>query len=174
MARAPFLYEGPAREALHRLKFSGWRAVARALAGPMAAVNEFDADAVTWVPLSGRRRARRGYDQARALAARVGEVLGLPVSPLLVRVRDTAPQARRTGAERRRSMQGAFRSSGRASPARVLLVDDVLTTGATAAECARVLRAAGAREVALLTAARAVSGSVPARCYTRDGSRLGL
>jgi ComF family protein len=174
IARAPLLYEGPVRSALHRLKFSGWRAVAEALASAMAVVSEFEADAVTWVPLSPARRARRGFDQARALAVTVAARLELPAVPLLTRTADTPPQARRSAAERRRAMRGAFRPSGRSPPPNVLLVDDVLTTGATAAECAAVLRSAGAARVGLLTAARALSGPVPARCYSRDDSRLSL
>ena len=174
VARSPFLYAGPAKEALLRMKFSGWRAVAEALGGAMAAVNDLAADAVTWVPLSPARRAARGYDQARALARVTATALGVPALPLLVRTIDTPPQTSRSGAERRRSMRDAFRSTGRDPPERVLLVDDVLTTGATAAECSRVLRAAGAREIGLLTAARATSWPLPARCYTRSGSRLSL
>jgi len=138
----------------------------------MAAVNDdAHADAVTWVPLSPSRRAGRGYDQARALARVVARELDLPLVATMVRVLDTPPQSSRGGAERRRAMTGAFRAlgGGRAPPARVLLVDDVLTTGATATECARVLRAAGARRVALLTAARATKEALPARCYHPDG-----
>jgi predicted amidophosphoribosyltransferase len=173
-AHAPFLYAGPARAALLRLKFNGWRAVAEALGRSMAAVPTARADAVTWVPLSGARRSRRGYDQARALAAVVAPVLGLPLLRTLERSVDTPPQSARGGAERRRAMRGAFRAVGRAPPPSVLLVDDVLTTGATAAECSSVLRAAGSRQVTLLTAARATSGALPARCYSRVGSRLSL
>lgn len=173
-ARAPFLYHGPARSALRRLKFGGWRAVAEALAHAMVAVNQFSPDAVSWIPLSRARRAARGYDQARALARPVGRALGVPALPLLTRTRDTSPQARRSGGERRRAMEGAFRATGGPPPARVLLVDDVLTTGTTAAQCAEALAAAGARQVALLVAARAVPGRLPARCYTSPGSRLGL
>jgi predicted amidophosphoribosyltransferase len=177
-ARSPFLFDGPVRAALHRLKFSGWRSVAEALGASMAAVWEDPADAATWVPLSGKRLARRGYDQARALAIVVASRLQIPLVPMLRRPADTPPQARRGGVERREAVQKAFqplpRPAGRNPPPRVLLVDDVLTTGATAAACARVLHAAGVKEVALLTAARALSGGIPARCYTRAGSRLGL
>jgi ComF family protein len=171
-ARAPFLFEGPARAALHRLKFSGWRTVARALGDAMAAVSEHEPDAVTWVPLSRRRAAERGFDQARALAVAVGRRLDRVALGLLSRTVDTPPQTKRSGAERRAAMAGLFEAEGPVPP-RVLLVDDVLTTGATASACARALLLAGAKEVALVTAARAVSAPLPAR-YTRRGSRLGL
>ena len=174
-ARAPFLYEGPVRKALHRLKFSGWKAVAEALGAAMATAHEGDVDVVTWVPLGPKRRASRGYDQARALARVAAKHLRLPVAPLMTRITDTAPQARRNAAERREAMRGAFVATARPPPGRVLLVDDVLTTGATAAECARVLLHEGkSTSVSLLTAARAVHGSVPARCYARGGPRPGL
>ncbi|HXF38051.1 MAG TPA: double zinc ribbon domain-containing protein, partial [Actinomycetota bacterium] len=77
-ARWPFLYGGAARSAIHRLKFSGWRRVASALAGAMAEVAGGGADAVCWVPLAPARRARRGYDQAEALARALAAELGLP------------------------------------------------------------------------------------------------
>jgi len=169
LARAPFLFQGPARNAVHRLKFAGWRPVASALGQAMVALwpAAAEPDAVTWVPLSRRRLAERGFDQARALAEAVSSSSTVRSMQLLERTIDLPPQARRGGAERRAAMAGAFRSVGQ-SPPRVLLVDDVLTTGATAAACARALRAAGARHVTVLTAARAVSVPLPAR-YTRDG-----
>ena len=182
-ARAPFLFEGPLRRSIHRLKFAGWRPVARALGDAMVATLALEVEptqrrpeVVTWVPLSRRRLSERGYDQARALAATVAPRLGLPADRLLRRVADAGPQARRGGRARREAMRGVFAAAG--SPAgRVLLVDDVLTTGSTAAACAEVLLAAGASEVRLVTAARAlnrpagapilgsgpVSGSVVAR-----------
>ena len=173
-ARAPFLYAGPVRAALLRLKFSGWRTVAEALGRAMAAMKVEAPDVVTWVPLAPGRRARRGYDQAKALAAVVAEMVDVPARSLLSRTRETPPQSGRGAAERRRAMRGAFRVAARDPPKKVLLVDDVLTTGATAAECARTLKAAGSGSVFLLAAARAFSGPLPARCYTRADSRLGL
>jgi predicted amidophosphoribosyltransferase len=126
------------------------------------------------VPGSVRRVSRRGYDQAEALATAVARSLNVPAVALLRRCGESAPQARRHGAERRRAMTGAFRLAARVPvPSRVLLVDDVLTTGATAAACASVLAAGGAAEIAVLTAARAVPARLPAR-YTRPGSRPGL
>jgi ComF family protein len=173
VARAPFLFRGPVRSAIHRLKFSGWRGVADALGDAMAAVNVFRPDAITWVPLARLRLAERGYDQARALALVVGVHLDRPVQPFLRRNDAAGSQARRSRVDRRLAMQGVFCSAGRAPPQRVLLVDDVLTTGSTATACARILRDDGAKEIGLLVAARAISGAVPDR-YTRSGSRLGL
>jgi predicted amidophosphoribosyltransferase len=177
--RAPFRYEGPAREAIHRLKFAGWRDVATALAAAVAACDGLPtADVVTWVPLARRRLAERGYDQARALAVALGHQLGLPTVRLLRRTVATGPQARRRGADRRTAMRGAF-AAVRPSPPRVLLVDDVLTTGATAAACAEALAGAGAAEVHVAAAARAIHRPAPlrpatGRAYPRVGPRPGL
>lgn len=164
-ARASFLYDGPLARAIRGMKFSGWHAVGPHLAGAMAEVvaELLPADVVTWVPLSRRRRARRGFDQAEVLARVVAGRLGAPARPLLVRARDTRAQARMTGPERRRALRDAFEARGRVDR-RVLLIDDVLTTGATASACAQALRRAGAERVTLLTAARSLGGPVPARC----------
>ena len=155
-ARAAFVYDGPVRQALMNIKFGGRRAAARALAPALADLVEPggpDGTVVTWVPLGRVRKQRRGFDQAEALARAVGPLVGLPVTRLLARRRDTPPQAKRSRQERRGALREAF-VPVRRPPERVFLVDDVLTTGATAAECARVLRLAGAREVSLLAAAR--------------------
>jgi ComF family protein len=154
-ARAAFAYRGPAKAAVHRLKFSGWRGVGDALAGAVAALGPPPADAVTWVPLAPRRRAERGFDQARVLARALARRLDLPAVAVVRRTTATAPQARRSRDERLRAMDGAFSRIPRASaPARVLLVDDVLTTGATASACAAALVEAGAVRIHLVTACR--------------------
>ena len=173
LARSAFLFDGPVRAAVHRLKFSGWRAVAEALGEAMAIAwtrggvdPDLRVDVVTWVPLSRRRAAERGFDQARALAVVAAARLDLPVAPLLRREGDPGPQARRGREERRAVMAGRFRARSEPPP-RVLLVDDVLTTGATAASCADALVRAGGGRVLLLTAARALPGRAGA--YTRGG-----
>jgi ComF family protein len=170
--RAPFVYEGPIARAIRGLKFSRWHALAPPLAAAMAEVCDLEAQAVTWVPLSRRRRARRGFDQAELLARAVAPRLGMPVVPLLRRVRDTPAQARRPAGQRRGSLAGAFRAVVPA-PRQVLLVDDVLTTGSTAMACADALRERGARRVVVLTAARSVTGPVPARCFGTGGEMVG-
>ena len=161
------------------MKFSGQRELAEALGRAMAgAWRDLDGtdqgddhgtppEAVTWVPLSARRRAERGFDQAEALARVAATALRLPLVRSLERVVDTPPQARRGAAERRRALAGAFRAVP-SPPTRVLLIDDVITTGSTASECARVLCAAGAVRVEVLVAARALPGALPPRCYAAD------
>jgi ComF family protein len=111
------------------------------------------------MPLHWWRRARRGFNQADALAREISRVTGLPVLRTVRRVKATAAQAGLTNARRRQNMSGAFRVTrrrrGEIAGLRLLLVDDVLTTGATAAACARVLKRAGAAQVTVAVVARA-------------------
>ena len=111
------------------------------------------------VPLHPRRRRARGFNQSELLARELGRRAGIAVAAAaLVRRQDTPPQTGLSAAARRANVRGAFavRHRSQVSGRAVVLVDDVLTTGATAAACAQALRAAGAREVRLLTAARVV------------------
>jgi ComF family protein len=156
-----------------KLKFGRLRSVSDALApwilqalarAPPGSPAFGEAPVLTWVPLGKARKRTRGYDQAESLSRSVARLARLRCRPLLQRVVETAPQARRHGEERTGALRGAFRARP-SVPERIVLVDDVLTTGATAAECARVLLAAGAREVGVLTAARSLGNAVPARCY---------
>jgi ComF family protein len=113
------------------------------------------ADAAVPVPLHRRRQRARGFNQAADLARH----LDLPVAPLLRRVRATPSQTTLPAAERRANMRGAFALSRRTSVSgmRLVLVDDVSTTGATLEACASVLKDAGAIEVRAITAARVES-----------------
>jgi len=179
-SRAAFLYEGPVRTALMRLKFAGCRTSAAAFAPWMAwalarsppAEWDPDSPAITWVPLGAGRRRARGYDQAEGLARAVAGTMGGSARRLLERVVETPPQARRSGPARRHALRGAFTATGPVPPS-VLLVDDVLTSGATVASCAVALRQAGAREVGVLAAARSLGSPVPARCYNPPMSQPG-
>jgi ComF family protein len=158
-ARAAGEYDGALREIIHAFKYDGRRSLAVPLAARMRAEGAEllgGSDFIVPVPLHPWRRLRRGFNQADALARR----LGLPVVAALWRTRATLPQAGLRPAERRRNVRAAFRLSPvvkqrRLENACVVLVDDVKTTGATLDACARVLKAAGAREVRALTAARA-------------------
>ncbi|MCK6446857.1 MAG: ComF family protein [Planctomycetes bacterium] len=119
-------------------------------------------DVLVPVPLHPWRRLSRGYDQAHLLAKEVGRSLGLPTRRWLVRRRATPPQGGPGSASRAANVRDAFRAAWLSrrsiADARILLVDDVVTSGATVRECARVLRAAGAARVAVLALARASHG----------------
>jgi len=158
-ARAAGAYAGPLREALHALKFHGRRALARPLAALVreqcAGLLPPDVDALVPVPLARERERTRGFNQAGLIAEQLKGALRVPVrARWLARVRETAPQTELTGADRQRNVRGAFVASGAVGGRHVLVVDDIFTTGATAAECARALRRAGARRVGVLTVAR--------------------
>ena len=148
-------YEGVGRELVARLKYRNARAAAGFLAGAMAAlVDPAHVDVVTWAPTTAARRRRRGFDQAALLARLVARRVGRPCRPLLTRP-PGPPQTGRAGAARRQAPLFAARPSTDApAGARVLLVDDVVTTGATMTAAARALRAAGAAGVHGLAAAR--------------------
>ena len=113
-------------------------------------------DAVAAVPLHWRRRFTRGFNQAELLAAQVARRRGIPALRALRRLRFTRAQTGLTNAGRRKNVAGAFRARGRAplEGLRILLVDDVMTTGATGSACATALKRAGAKSVTLLTVAR--------------------
>jgi ComF family protein len=158
---APFYYEGTVREALHRFKFQGLRAMARPLAAAMTdAAGHLPPgqwDAVTWVPVSPRRRRERGYDHALLLARATAARLGLRPVRTLRKVRHTISQNKLAGdaAARAENVRGAFAADGAARGRRWLLVDDILTSGATLRACTDALYAAGAAGVFCLTAAKA-------------------
>ncbi len=154
-------YGGIARDALHALKYAGERRLAGPL-GAAAAARWREAcvggDVLVHVPVHAARRAARGYDQAELLARAAAESLGLPATPALRRDRATAPQFE-LGRDRRASNVAAAFAVAPAwtSTVRgrwVVLVDDVVTTGATLAACAEALLRSGAVAVSALTVAR--------------------
>jgi ComF family protein len=160
---APVAYSGPARDLVGALKFRAAMGVADAMAAQIAAnapPGWLDAwpevlSVVTLVPvpLHPRRLRSRGYNQAAAIAAALGRRAGLEVADCLVRTGPAATQVGRHREQRRAGPAGAIEVRG-AVPARVLLVDDVVTTGATLAACRDALGAAGASEIAAVVFAR--------------------
>lgn len=162
-ARAAALYRDAVREALHAFKFGRKTALARPLADLLEEAGQDmltgqAVDCLVPVPLHPAREAERGFNQALLLARRLSRRWGLPVAEnMLRRVRATRGQTELSAAERRQNVRGAFvlRRADLLAGAHVLLIDDILTTGATAAECSRVLlEAGGARTVGVLTVAR--------------------
>ncbi|MEO6121210.1 MAG: phosphoribosyltransferase family protein [Acidimicrobiales bacterium] len=147
-------YEGVGREIVARLKYANARSSVPWLGVGMAAAVRRLApglDVVTWVPTTAQRRHRRGFDQGRILATEVARHLGLPGRPLLVRLPGPS-QTGRSRAERLGGPRLVARRTGVAG--RVLLVDDVVTTGATLTIAAGVLRDKGAGEVHAVVVAR--------------------
>lgn len=152
-------YEGNVRQSFHRYKFAGRSCYAAAYGRLLAqTLPEPDCDTVSWVPLHPKRRRQRGYDQAELLARAYCEAVRFPEpKQLLVKIKNTAAQSGTGRAtERAANIAGAYRSLNPAeiSGKRILLIDDVITTGSTFSEAARTLRGAGALSVTGLTLAR--------------------
>ena len=159
---APLYYEGPVRDAILAFKFKGklggLDAFGRLMAQTAAERYSGEFDAITWVPVSQKRLKKRGYDQARYLTASM--CVDWHVAPLetLRKVTDNPPQSGLDdAAARRANVLGVYEavSPEQFAGKRLLLVDDICTTGSTLSECARVLKAAGAAEVLCLTLAMA-------------------
>jgi len=160
---AAFVYAFPVDRLLHQLKYGGRLALADWAAAQLAraAAAAFDTrgegawpDRVMAVPLSAARQRERGFNQAHEIAARVAASLGLPVAHALERIGGGVPQAALPWSARARNVRGAFACRDRLSGARIALVDDVMTTGATVAAAAATLRGAGATRVECWVVAR--------------------
>ena len=153
---AVWYYEGNARNSILRFKFQNARSYAQAygrlLAMKLLEEDLADFDILTWVPVSRWRKFTRGYDQVELLAEAVGKELGMVPVRTLEKLRNNRPQSRISGVARRRAnVLGIYRAAApeAVEGKRILLLDDIVTTGATAGECARVLLTAGAKEVYL-------------------------
>lgn len=158
---SPLWYEDTAREGILRYKFSGASGAADTLGGLLAesAAENFSGefDCVTWVPVSRRRLRKRGYDQAYLLAEAACRRWDTKPERLLKKAEDNPAQSGLKGASARRAnVLGVYEAvqPEKIDRRRILLVDDVVTTGSTLAECVRVLRDAGAAEVLCVTLAR--------------------
>jgi ComF family protein len=165
-ARAFGYYTAELSRIVQGLKFNGRQNLAGLLSPLMTTVffecwSRSEFDLVVPVPLHPKRRRERGFNQAALLARGIARQIAVPFAEnVLARTRNTSPQVGLTDANRMRNVRGAFRcfKSEEVDSRRVLLIDDVMTTGATAASAADALMAAGAHRVSVLTAARAVPG----------------
>lgn len=164
-AFAPYLYRYPIHHLIRRMKFGGHRAYGRLLGQLLAAALAEQPgpwpQALVPMPLHVARFRERGFNQAHDIARYVGCTLGLPLEPdTLVRAHATRQQSGLTPAERRVNVRGAFAVVREPRATHVALVDDVFTTGSTATEAARVLKAAGVERVELWAVARAERAGV--------------
>jgi ComF family protein len=162
-ARAAVAYDDAVRLLVAGWKERGLRRLADTAASLVAERLPHPGDVVlAFVPPDGNRRLRRGYHPAERLALALGDRWSLPCEPLLARSGRSRRQRGLSLPERRGNVRGAFRAEA-ASGARIVLVDDVYTSGATASAAASALRAAGARQVEVVTFARALRGHGPPR-----------
>ena len=177
-ARAAWAFEGPAREMIHRYKYQRRFALAPRLAramlqtpGARAMLFEWQPQVLVAVPLHPSRGRARGFNQSTLLARELAGLCGVPTLELLRRVRRTPPQVGLKGKERRQNVRRAFAVDERLwqhAGARILLIDDVFTTGSTLAECARTLVDAGAGAVGALTVARQQKPDEPRAAENRS------
>lgn len=148
-----FYYEDALRASFHRFKFGGAAHYAATYGQWMAHTIEDKLagrfDCICWAPISRRRRRQRGYDQAELLCREIGARLGMEPVRLLRKIKDSPAQSSLLGAaQRRANVSGAYAAQGAlCAGKRVLIIDDIVTTGATLSECSRVLRTAGAADV---------------------------
>ena len=159
---ALWYYEDNARYSLIRYKFHNRRnyadGYARMLAMKLMREDRLDFDVLTWIPISQKRLRKRGFDQVELLAQNLGRELQIEPIPTLRKIRDNRKQSGIVGqAQRRANVLGAYQAMEpeKFAGKRVLILDDILTTGATAGECARVLLTAGATKVELAVVAAA-------------------
>lgn len=158
--RSPFRFEGVARQAIHQLKYQHLRALVVPMAGLLRdylIVNPMPGDVLVPVPLHKKRLKERGYNQSGLLAQALGKLINLPVmADCLIRQRHTPPQVRTSTVEERwHNIAAAFACrDSRLQSKRVLLIDDVSTSGATLDACATALKASGAISVWGLVMAR--------------------
>ena len=156
-ARAPLKYEGVGKKTVHALKYRGYKRLVDRLAVPLMlqVIDDSRLDAVVPVPLHRSRRRKRGFNQAELLARGISGKLRATVSDTLEAVRSTRDQIELSAAQRRANVAGAYRAK-ESLRGRILLVDDVFTTGATMHACAETLLRAGAREIHALSLCRTV------------------
>ncbi len=168
MARFVYAYDSPISGLIHQFKYSRVHKLDVFLGGKICEMVEKEQmpkpDILVPVPLHKSRQRDRGFNQAELLARTMEIELGWSVAEVLERTHKTKQQAKLGAAKRKHNLQGVFSLIGNAEGLSIMLVDDVLTTGSTANECANVLKAGGAACVSLVTVAAAV-GVIPLNQY---------
>jgi len=138
------------------MKFSGIRRLAKPLGRLLLNLEIPECDGIVPVPLSRNSLRERGFNQSLLMARVISKKLNITLyMDALLKTRDTLPQVGLNAKERRKNLKGAFKASGKINNQRLLLIDDVMTTGATVRECSKILIKAGAKEVVVITLARA-------------------
>jgi len=151
------LYSGSLSEAIHLLKFSGLKRLAKPLGKLLTELPIPPVDGIVPVPVTSRTLRTRGFNQALLLSSVLSRHLRVPVyMDILYKKRDTPAQIGLRARERAHNLKNAFEVRGRVHNQRLLLLDDVMTTGATVKECAKTLVKSGARAVVVVTLARSM------------------
>lgn len=161
-ARSTAFYEGNLREAIHKFKYDNGKSLGDVFAKLSYKILKeekkfFNIDMVTYVPLGRKKELERGYNQSKLIAESISSLISKPCVSILVRVRETEDQNKLDMEKRHTNVKNVFLVSKKINikRKRILLIDDVYTTGATVNECSKMLKAAGAEEVRVLTIARA-------------------
>lgn len=152
---ACWTYEAQAKQLVRGLKFDRIRACAVPMASAMCILPLGKATMLVPVPTDPKRERRRGFNQSRLLAERMAQETGMPCVDAIQRIRPSLPQSSLSGSKRKANVEGCMRASAIVRGESVLLIDDVYTTGSTAAEAARALREAGAQHVSVCCCAMA-------------------
>lgn len=163
-AHSAYVYDGALKELIHILKYKGRLSLSATLSGFMTdfikengAILE-DIDVITFVPLDGRRLRERGFNQSKVIAAGLAQDAGIGLADILEKPHTTRHQNELSKDERMTNLKGAFkvRPDAKVRGLKILLIDDVMTTGSTLSECSRTLLDAGAKVVRCLTLARGI------------------
>ena len=169
---AAFPYEQEAKRLIRRLKFEHVRVAAVPLARAMSRLPGGEEELIVPMPTTGDRLKKRGFNQAELIGRHLGVMLGMPLVDALSRSDNRAAQSSLSAKERRKNLVGCMRADSRVRGRRILLVDDVCTTGSSIEEAARALLEAGAKGVGVFVAARSVPQR--ARGKTKNGRKNAL
>lgn len=145
--RAPFVYEGEVRRLISYFKFTGIEKVAKFMASNMVEEIESNYDILVPIPLHPTRKRERGFSQTFEIAKEISKITGIPLKEVLFRQKKTKSQTALGGKERRKNLKNAFKLKENVEGAKILLVDDVMTTGITINEAAKTLLKGGAEKV---------------------------